>query len=32
MTCDSTDTTVVFPMRANAMDAAARMKSPARIA
>lgn len=32
MTCDSTDTTVVFPMRANAMDAADRMKSPARIA
>lgn len=32
MTWDSTDTTDVFPMRASAMDAADRMKSPARIA
>lgn len=32
MTCDSTDTTVVSPIRANAMDATDRMKSPARIA
>ena len=32
MTCDSTDTTVLLPIRASAIEAAERMKSPARIA